>query len=120
MFTGLRTAERDDDVVRRATASIRGGALAVMTTAAHAQERLDEATSDGELPGLVAEVRARLERADALLGDLEGRPVAYEGSAPDGAPVTGWQVPTVATARTWLDEAHDAALRALPRGAHGA
>lgn len=120
MLARLLPPRRSDvHVVREATASIRGSALAVLALVAGLRESL-EALAAGERSVRPDDVRARLAKADELLVDLEGQAVHYDGRTPEGAPVTGWQVPAVATAREWLDEVRDAAVRVLRTGAPGA
>lgn len=120
LFTGPWRRRRDDRV-RRATASLRGAALAVAAAAAALGEQLvttkDCPDDDLDcLSGTYAQLmdqRQRIARAATEVDRLERTALEYDGRVPSDAPRLGGQVPTVVAARAMVDRTHDRLLEAL-------
>lgn len=118
-FWGRR--RRHEDRVRRATATLRGAALAVATAAAALAEQLGvgDDCPPGDLDcltGSYAALLAHRRRVDDVADEmdrLEQAAVRYDGRVPADAPRLGGELPTVIAARTMVDRAHDRVLEAL-------
>ncbi len=117
----LRWPTTPDDRVRRATASLRGAALAVAAAAAGVAERLasrtgcpddDAACLEDAYADLLAQ-RRRLDDAATQVQRLEHATLDYRGRTPRDAPMRGADVPTVIAARAMVDRTHDELLETL-------
>ena len=124
--------------MRRATASLRGAALAVAAAAATVAQQLRTGTDCAQddvdcLSDAYADLlthEQRMTRVRDEIERLEATPLEYEGAVPHDAPRLGWQVPSVAAARSMVDRTHDlvvearntarSALAGVDRGPEGA